>query len=81
MEDPKTGKKKNTIACHINASNGTKKKDGGTFTATMRKGSKPGEQRSIYLFAMDMGTEYTYTWTPRSEAKVGKITPGEKAIK
>ena len=58
----------------------TRKKDSGTFTATMRKGSKPGEQRSIYLHAMEagLGTEYTYTWTPRSEAKVRKITPREK---
>ncbi len=79
MKDPKNGKKKNTVAYSVEGSSGTKK-DGGSFTATMKKGSKPGEQRSIYLYAMDQGTEYAYTWTPRSEAKVGKITPGEKSL-
>lgn len=43
--------------------------------------SNPGEQKSLYLRAMDMQTEYVYTWTPRSEAKVEKITPREEVIK
>ncbi len=80
-EDGKTVK--TSVYCKFGTDGGidvSRKKDSGAFTATMKKGRKPGDQLSIYLHGMEtgLGTEYTYTWTPRSEAKVRKITSGEK---